>query len=111
MVKVGGGRPFDYGLSSDTRSLEGGPPFILKGPWVKQVDVYYALPAPYESAVTDRHTIWLIFLDEKKGKWGWIRTRRTHTNFCSKKFCGMCTIKIVPTHSRVRRVGRGAGRA
>jgi hypothetical protein len=39
-----------------------------------------------------------IFFDKKKGKCGWIRTRSTHTNFCSKKICGMCTVKIVPTH-------------
>ena len=27
----GAGRPFCYGLSADTRMMEGGPPLVLKG--------------------------------------------------------------------------------
>ena len=29
--KAGAGRPFGYGLSADTRTMEGGPPLVLKG--------------------------------------------------------------------------------
>ena len=73
---------------------------------------YQHLGAAYESAVTDRHKFWQdkrdnlkngirsilrIFSTEKR-EMEVIRARRSHTNFCGKKFRGRCTIKIVPTH-------------
>ena len=43
MGRAGAGRrPFDYGLPADTRSLEGGLPFVLKGrQWVKHINAEY----------------------------------------------------------------------